>query len=88
MRDENQMKYIVSRLLITFSSLIAFIIVTVFTLELKTKEVIASHPVIVILLLSLAAVVVGIVIQKQTFREKNTLDFEEKYKHDEKIVPT
>lgn len=57
-----------------------------FSLDIEIANVVSQHPNSIILFVSINAVITGIVIQKRTSIEKNTLDFEEKYKHDETIL--
>jgi hypothetical protein len=80
------MSYITSRLVYIFMPLVIIIAGGVFYSEKMVTASINKNPVIVVLVMSFVAVIVGIVIQKQTSREKNTLDFEEKYKHDKDII--
>jgi hypothetical protein len=76
------MRYILARLSQAFS--IPFVLIAIFLDVVQAS--IDKNPVILILAMSFVAIITGIVIQKQTFREKNSLDFEETYKHDKDIV--
>ena len=69
---------------------VSFLFVVIFLIfhfnSIKLSKVIHQHPNSIILFVSICAVITGILMQRQTAIEKNTLDFEEKYKHDEDIV--
>ena len=69
-----------------FSLLFIVVWLITWSLNINVTLIAQTHPVTLVMMISLAVIITGILVQRQTAKEKNTLEFEQKYKHNQNLT--